>query len=301
MSIGDRTIASPAKAQRARFASLPTVAAIAATGLMALGLLYRDTGALAQAALEHASSDAVAEQYVMHLLHARPQDTALRMRLAEQRLSRGQYEAALTTLQPLLQLDDPERRFEAAYLAVRTLAEARRAAHPASPERAAIEARFRTQLSFLAVRNGDSMLLERGSPTEIRRLLEDAKMLGDAELTARLLDCLAELEPERAVAEYASLAQLSLGRGDYLQSARFYWQARRLETDHAQQRALYLASLHALQSGNLLAETLAESEREMGDLVEDQQVLYAFIVLARAANRPDIAARYARRLMLTAR
>lgn len=301
MSIRDRTIVYPARAQRTRFASLPTVAGIAVAGLLALGLLYRDAGALSRAALEHASGDVVAEQYVIHLLRTRPQDVALRMRLAEQHRGRGQYEAALTALQPLLRHDEPERRFQAAYLAVRTLAEARRAADPASPERLAIETRFRTQLAFLTVRNGESTLLEHGSATEVRRLFEEAKMIGDAQLTGRFLARLAELEPEQAVPEYASLAQLSLGRGDYLSSARFYWQARRLETDFAQQRALYLASLHALQSGNLLTERLAEAEREMGDLANDQESLYTFIVLARAANRPDIAARYAQRLMLVAR
>ena len=56
-------------------------------------------------------------------------------------------------------------------------------------------------------------------------------------------------------------------------------------------RSHYLAALHTLQAGNLLDEAVATAERELGELADDTETLYAVVVLACACGRPDVADR----------
>ncbi|MFX4324628.1 hypothetical protein ABTA53_18615, partial [Acinetobacter baumannii] len=69
------------------------------------------------------------------------------------------------------------------------------------------------------------------------------------------------------------------------------------EPDAAVRRQLFLQALRTLQSGNLLDLALDTAEREIGELANDTEVLYYLVTLARAANRPEAAARYAKQML----
>jgi hypothetical protein len=135
------------------------------------------------------------------------------------------------------------------------------------------------------------------SATDLDALLEQTRTLGDDRMALQVLKRIADSGAPREATWYANAARLALAQSEYRMSAQFFWQARRVAPTLESRRAYFIEGGQALQAGNLLDEAVLQSERELGDLSDDPQTLYALAVLARAANRTEVAQKYALRLI----
>ena len=245
---------------------------------------------LERRAIESRRGDLLTVAYLTNLLRTDPDDPALRFALARQQIARNETEAARATLRPLLDSPDPGLRADSHWRDWLSYREAWSRLDEDSPLRPALRQAMIRRLHELARENWpDDMLV---------RIASEAFTLGERDLGARTVKALAGRSTSRFDAGwYAESARSLREVGDYRGSAELYLMARQRATSLTARRQHYLAALHTLQAGNLLDEAIATAERELGDLADDTETLYAVVVLARACNRPDVADRLARRML----
>jgi len=234
----------------------------------------------------------ITEAYLANLLRTDPTNPQLRVMLARNQLHAGLHERVATTLAPALAASDPQLRREALWLLWQS-EEARYQRLPEDArERPALRRALRDKLGEIAAQAWNENIL-----AEIAR---KAIEFGDTPLGLRLFDQLAAAGTGRTDFWYAEAAQAALGEGEYRAAAEFYLIAREKAATLAEQRRYFLAALRAMQSGDRGAEALEMAEREIieaPELADDGATLELIVRLARAARRPDLADRYARRLL----
>jgi len=94
------------------------------------------------------------------------------------------------------------------------------------------------------------------------------------------------------------LGDRALDQAQFTQAADYFFEARARAIARNDARRLFQRGVDALMRGNLYAEAMQAAERNLGDLKDDPATLRYMIGRARAAAAPDLAARYARRLVL---
>ena len=245
---------------------------------------------LERRAIESRRGDLLTVSYLANLLRTDPDDPELRFALARQQLARNETDAARATLRPLLDSTDPRLRADSHWRDWLSYREAWSRLPDTSPLRPALHKAMIKRLHELAAEPW---------PEEMTvRIAADAFALGERQIGTGLIKALARRPGASFDAGwYAESARTVLDAGDYRGAAALYLVARQRATGLAARRQHYLAALHALQAGNLLDEAIATAERELGDLADDTETLYAVVVLARACNRPDVADRLARRML----
>jgi len=266
------------------------LASLVGTGLW---LLYPQQDLARRLAESTASKDvALSVVYLRNLLRSDPGNAQLLLLLARQHMQLGEYPQARSTLQPLENAADPSTRREYAWL-LWQMDYAQYNALPADArqERTRQRAALREHLRALDA--------YQWPPEQARRIGQWGAQLQEPGLSISEYRELAALQTDRdeAARLYEQAARAALGQSDYDTCAQLYLLARRATTAPGQAKAYFLAALAALQSGNRPAEALALGEREIGPLIDDKDVLLRLTELARAANRPDQAERYVRRLL----
>ncbi len=96
---------------------------------------------------------------------------------------------------------------------------------------------------------------------------------------------------------YALVANAAEGLDHPRDAARFDFAAERYASTRAAKTRYFLAALQVLQRHNDVAMAVAEGRRHLAGLAREPIVLRRMIVLARAANEPQTASRYAKRLL----
>lgn len=245
---------------------------------------------LERRAIESRRGDLLTVAYLANLLRTDPDDPALRFALARQQLARNETDAARATLRPLLDSPDPQLRADSHWRDWLSYREAWSRLPDGSPLRPALHKAMLRRLHELAAETW---------PEDMQvRIAADAFTLGERALGSQAIKALARRPGTRFDAGwYAESARTLLEAGDYRGGAELYLVARKRATSLQARRSHYLAALHTLQAGNLLDEAVATAERELGDLADDTETLYAVVVLARACGRPDVADRLARRMI----
>ncbi len=132
---------------------------------------------------------------------------------------------------------------------------------------------------------------------QLEALAAKARALNDSALAGRYYERLARAEPGQASRWLAQGAQLKLAAGDHAGAADAFFAAQAHATTHDDERRFFLSALQALQSANRPADALAAADAHVGSLARDRETLRYLTRLALAAGRPDIADRYARRLL----
>ena len=245
---------------------------------------------LERRAIESRRGDLLTVAYLANLLRTDPDDPALRFALARQQLARNEIQAARATLRPLLDSPDPQLRADSHWRDWLSYREAWARLPDDSPLRPGLHKAMLQRLHELAAETW---------PEDMQvRIAADAFALGERELGSQTIKALARRAGTAFDAGwYAESARSVLEAGDYRGAAELYLVARKRATGLAARRSHYLAALHTLQAGNLLDEAVATAERELGDLADDTETLYAVVVLARACGRADVADRLARRMI----
>jgi Tfp pilus assembly protein PilF len=286
--------AAPRGAQarpRARLITPWALAGIAALIGIALRLLFPEANLLALLA-DAPRKDPLTVSYLANLHELEPDNPHTALLLARTRLAQGRTAEALALASLHARSADAGLRRQAMRIRAEVLREelARARASEAPAARAALAAAVRANLESL------ELPATPATRDDLLQLAADAEAAGDSALERLIV--------ERLVADVRDPAWLDaaaaryLGRGDYRMSARLYFLGRRHAADPARARALYLAGVRALQSGNLPREALAAAEAELGPLAGDEDVLLELVRLALAAGRPDAAARFMKQLLL---
>lgn len=274
---------------RPRVIAPPALAAFVALVCVAMVLMF-PYRVLVERTLSAKRGDALTVAYLHNLLRTDAGNAELRIALAQQLGSRGDTAEARAILAPLLNAADPQIRGEAHWLDW-TLLEQEAFAHPAdSPARQAAMARLRDRLLALSRETG---LRE----TDRIALARKALSYGEPALAHDLFEQIARSNSDLGAGWYAEAARAVLAQGEYEGASQLLAIARARSYGLDAQRRYFIESIRALQAGNLLDQALATAERELGTLADDTETLYFMVELARAANRPDIADRYARRML----
>ena len=215
----------------------------------------------------------------------RPDRAPLRYLLAQQLIAADELERARGHLRRLASADNARLRERAQLLDVdiawREL-QAMSLGHPERPPRLqALRERLRALLA-------EDIALDIGG-----ELAQRAAAIDATDLAIDWYERLLARRPVLPAAVWEEAAVSARQWGEYRLAARLLMQARAAAATTAEQRRLFIAALRALQAANLLDEALALAEQHLGALANDTLTLEFLTRLALAANRPDLAQRYA--------
>ena len=275
---------SAAPADRPRVVSLRALVIFGALTAAGMVLLF-PYETLVKASLGARQGDVLAAAYLHNLLRTETDNAQMRFALAAQHEARRDYPAARQAIAPLLGHPDPAIDHHARWLDWRFTVDD--APDARAPLALSLEQRhiLRTLARDPALSTADRLSLityaARHSQTEIATQAIDALTAGagiDADAAETLADTLRR-------------------NGHPHLAARVYLLARDRSDGVAAQRQHFIAALKALQAVSDFPAALAIADQALGALADDAPTLTFLIGLARAANRPDRAADYARRLI----
>jgi len=231
--------------------------------------------------------DAVSLQYMRNLLATEPENYQLRLDLARDYTTLGQYTPALNILQPLYMNIHPAWR-EAAYLTqLDILTKITCASLPGSPDHDTNLARLRQ-----ALRNSESRIL---STNGLLQLANVAEFAGDSALAERSLTRFMRHNHNPTDLEIA--ARIALTHGHYLSSAQYIWRARALASNPEQKIKYLKLALATLQSGGFSNIGLEWVRQLPSNEWQRSDVCYLLTKFALAANQPAAADNFATQLI----
>jgi hypothetical protein len=240
-----------------------------------------------------ALADPLQIAYLRAWLRVRPELAGLRLTLATQLVRANDLAGARAELDAIGATDDPrlaQRRLLLELdLAALELSQLAPADDRARALRAALHARLaevaRQRLTIARVDEFDLELARRASALQAR---EAARLLWQRVLAS---------SQRLPAAQWEDAARGMLGLGEPDVAAELLFAARSAAATRDEERRLFLAALNALQSEGQAARALEAADRELGTLAADTGTLEFLTRLALAANRPDLAQRYARMLL----
>ncbi len=253
-----------------------------------LGLMF-PFKVLVDRVLRDQRGDALTLSYLHNLLRTDPHNAELILRLARQQFAAENFGAMRDTLRPLLATGAEDDRIEARLLLWRASEREWRKTRPGSAAYLAQQNALLQELRELA-----ALRLDERTQIEIaQRAIE----LGDRELALHLFHVLAN-RPSGFDAEwFARYAHQLQGEGQYETAQALFLLARDKATSLRMQREYFEAAVRVLISRNRPADALALAEQEIKSLDGDLDSLVFMVELARSANRPQEAARYARQML----
>jgi hypothetical protein len=276
---------STAQGERTRLLPPWVALAFGAAVALALALLFPFQGL--QRTLERADAplDALLIAYVEAWLVARPQNAALRLSLARQLMRAGDWQRAQAHLARVLAEGDAGEQRTARRLLFDADWERLQRLEAGDEAAATLREALRQQLH--------EALQTEPDPVAGLQLAQRALALGETALAVAYWERLLAASPALPAALWESAGLQALAVGRHVLAARLLLAARGAERRLAERRRLFLAAMRAAQAGNALAEALDLAERHLGELVADTETLEFLTRLALAANRPDLAQRYA--------
>lgn len=229
------------------------------------------------------------DSYLANLLRTAPGDYELRLLLASNQLRQNQFARARETLQPLRAVDEPALRHQAAWLNWQSLQVEQGLLAADNPRRAVLDAAMRRELRLI-----DITALP---PEQILDMARSAYALGETTLAGQLLERVAAKRDGMNPHWYATFASEALMRGEYRAAADLYQAARTVARSRSEEKAFFRLAVAALQAANRPRDAITFADEHIDGLDDDPDILYQLATLARAARRPDLAEKYARRLL----
>lgn len=228
--------------------------------------------------------------YLRNLLRTDPHNDDLSLQLARQQLAAGDFAGMRITLREALEAGNEDTRISARLLLWRAQEESwRRSTDPARRE--ALRASLLAELAALAgLRNLDE--------TNLLDIAERALELGDRALALRVYAIAAKATPDHDAASLIERARLKqLDARSHEAAIQLYLLAGQRTKNLALRRQAFMQAVRIRLAEGQPAAALALAESALGNLANDLDSLIFMVELARAANQPEAAARYAR-LML---
>lgn len=273
---------------RQRLTSPWTLIGIAVAVGVTLVLIFPGRGLLTTTTLQE-QPDAVGLTYLDNMARREPQNPELRFTLAQKQTELGKIAEARAALEPLYNSPDPAVRQRARLQDFKLQMQQMQSMPVGSPEREREAARLREELVAMSQYEWDvAGLLD---------LAETANTLEARKLRADLYLRIARGDNKVARPWVDDAGQKALADGAYVTAAEINFAAQARATTPEEQRHYFMAGVKALQAGNMPREALAAAEKHGGALLNDDEMLYFMIDLARAANDMKRAQIYVKRLM----
>jgi hypothetical protein len=231
--------------------------------------------------------------YLRAWLRVRPELSGLRLTLATQLAHANDLAGARAELEALRAIADPRLAERTLLLELDLAAIELSQLAPTDPRARALRAGLHARLAEVAQQR---LTVARVDEFDLRL----AQRAGDVQAreAARLLWQRVLASSQRLPAsQWEASARSMLGLGEPDLAAELFFAARSAAGTRSEERRLYLAALNALEGSGQAARALAAADRELGTLAADTETLEFLTRLALAANRPDVAQRYARMLL----
>ena len=260
-------------------------------GLLVFALLYVifPQKHLLDQVLHNDQADNLSVSYLITLLRTDPLNNDLRLALAQQQLRLGRYADADATLRPLVTAVNVGDRLRARRLQY----EAQEAAAYALPQGSVEREKALTALASRL----ESLAKEPWDNSSLATFAEKSLAMGARGQALDLYQRLVARAGEGSLEWVGKTAELTLAQGEYDTAADLYFSAQERASTRAAKRTYFLLALKTLQSANRLPQALAQAEAHIGELSDDRETLIFLVRLARSANRPDLAEKYARQLL----
>lgn len=268
----------------------------------ALALVFPFRSLEEQIARDPRHADPLQIAYLQAWLTVRPDRVPLRFLLARQLYNAGDTDAARAEL-ALLNGEsngsgrssgiDPRLAQQVQLLDLDIDTQALARLDPADPAYARDRDALHARLAELAQRRMTLVAVDAFDLELARR----AVSLGARDAAARLYARILASTQRQSAGTWEEAARMMLGLGDARMAADLYLAARAAAPLRTEQRRLFMAALRALQGAGELAHALDIAERELGGLAVDTDTLEFLTRLALAANRPDLAQRYAQMML----
>ena len=271
---------------RERFAPPALIAGLALGIVLALALLFDPRSFLQRIRHSHAAS--VDLYFVKALAHI-TRDRSVMLLLARREVETGHNIAALRLLASMLAAT-PSLGFQerVRWLYYRDLLAINYRTPQGTPARARNEHALRLLIGQLRAGANERALYG---------LAQEATLVHDEGAAMSIYQGLAHRNHAQRSKLYALAATAAEGLHHPREAARLYFLAQTYASTRKAATRDFLAALQVLQSHNEPLLALREGGRHLGRLADDPAILRRLIVLARAADKPKIAAAYARRLL----
>ncbi len=275
---------------RERFITLPELAILGGVILLVMVALFPGAGFQRKISAEAVALDPLTVAYLNAWLRAQPNDGEIRVALVRRLIAQGALDKAERLLIPLLEstaAGSPFRRdAELTMLDVRW--QQLWSAPAGSPASSRARSDCRYYLQRLSAYDWDDNYLQRlaqqstavGAPTLALRFIN--RWQGSALGRFRL---------------YGKLAEADLSQGLYRDAAANWLASLRDAPTGDARRGAFEQGLHALQADGLVNEALQAAQSHVKDFSDDWQAQELVVQVARAANRPDVAAFTAARML----
>ncbi|MFH2135174.1 MAG: tetratricopeptide repeat protein [Pseudomonadota bacterium] len=265
-----------------------TLAGFAVVVMIPLVMIFPKQDLLQQAS-QQKLGDALTISYLNNLQKADPGNLELRVLLAEHRIAIRDAEGLDELLAPVLGSESARWRAKGLlvqykYLTLRF--------HESARHSILYRQLLRQRIDTL------TQLHKRYWPIQTMVYLAgQADQLHERGISSLLYQRISDASETRSTGWFSIMGRQELGRGNYELAAHLYFIARRKAGTLSEQRKYLLAGVRALISGNLLTQAMRGIDRNVGNLADDSETLYALIQAARAANDQDRAVRYTKRLL----
>ncbi|MHB8254658.1 MAG: hypothetical protein ACYDEV_13400 [Acidiferrobacter sp.] len=282
------TLPSPApNLVRERLAPPALVIGLALGIILTLALLFNPQAVLRRITDSHTPS---IDLYFVKVAAYGSHKISWQLLLAKQDVETGHYQAALQTLKPLLVASlASSYRDRARWLYFSDLLAVTYSYPQGDLQRTRNEHALRLLIPQLRTNAKGAAL---------NRLAHEAVVLHEEHAAIAIYKDLAAQSSRRRALFYALAGAAALGLGHAREAARLYFAAQTSATTIQEKRQNFLTGLRILQGDNQVVFALREAERHIGNLGRDPLVLRYIIALARAADKPRIAAYYAQMLVV---
>jgi len=279
------TADNPDTPKRERFATPLSVIGIFFAFMLVLVLLYPEQGLLG---VLGASDDATTIRYREALLRIRPNDTALRLRVAGSLVRSGSSRRALEVLSGVpAGITGAQKHLlvELKYLALKSMFAQ---SAPGSIEWLRLKPLVALAATELGGKNPPAWRL--------RDFANDARKAGDMEASQKYSQKLVAMENLVNAAPDDEVTKVQT-TGDYRKAASICFELMKQTDTLAKRRELFFRAVRMLQAGNLPKEAFEAGERNIDGLYSDRTTLIFLIKAGLAAGQPDRAQRLARRAL----
>lgn len=283
-----RSILAAGSGKRPRLIS-PSVLAIFALLVGVALLLMFPYRTLMDQALRDRGSNELSIAYLRNLLRTDPHNADMAIRLAQQLFAAGRIDEMEPALDDILKSGSTSEKVQARMLLWQARENAWRHAGTGSAAREAERLVLLRELRALANLNPDEQ-------TRLE-IADRAFELGDAELGMRLYQGIHGTAGSNQAGWLIRRAQIRQTRGDSASAIELLLLARQRSSSLEVQRECFFRAVRLLLAEDRPGDALALAQRELGGLVRDQQSLVFMVELARSANAPQVAEKYAK-LML---
>ena len=136
------------------------------------------------------------------------------------------------------------------------------------------------------------------NPYQLRLLAKDNIGIGQVNVALKIYDRLMAMHALTTPKELAEGGSIAMQNNAHRDAARFYWAAYNKSTTMPEKRQYALDTIKVLWAANLPQEGLMLAEQLPNDVINDREILLYLTRLAIAANRPDLAQKYALKVLL---